>query len=109
MPSLSPDRLIQQTTTMIYKNPQLAKCECAEHLLGMVQAAELGLELAGPLGKRGWFPGGTAKRNARRPRSRLATRVTSPWPFVRRWSSGSRHEWSTPTITSRSVWPRPEH
>jgi recombination protein RecT len=53
---LTPARLVQQTLTMAYKTPDLLKCSPVSILLGVTQAAELGLELAGPLGQAWLIP-----------------------------------------------------
>lgn len=50
-PGLTPDRLVRQTLTLAQKNPDLLRCTERSILGGMIQAAELGLELSGPLGQ----------------------------------------------------------
>lgn len=49
--NLTADRLIRQTVSLVHKTPKLLKCTQISVLLGMMQSAELGLELSGPLGQ----------------------------------------------------------
>lgn len=49
-PSLPAPRFVRQVTTLIRKTPQLATCDPVSIMGGMIQAAELGLELSGVLG-----------------------------------------------------------
>lgn len=48
--SLRPDRFVRQAATLAMQNPQLLQCTQLSILLGILKAAELGLELSGPLG-----------------------------------------------------------
>ncbi len=48
--NLSPQRLIRQTISLVQKNPSLLRCTQLSVLQGVMQSAELGLELTGPLG-----------------------------------------------------------
>jgi recombination protein RecT len=51
MPSnMSSSRLIRQVITLVHANPALVECTHMSILAGCMQAAELGLELTGPLG-----------------------------------------------------------
>lgn len=47
---LTPERMIRQTLTLCSKNPKLLGCSGVSILGGLIQAAELGLEMSGPLG-----------------------------------------------------------
>jgi recombination protein RecT len=47
---LSADRFVRQAITLCRKTPGLLKCDPVSVVGGVVQAAELGLELSGPLG-----------------------------------------------------------
>lgn len=47
---LEPKRLVRQAMTLVQKDPKLSKCTQVSILVGIVAAAELGLELTGPLG-----------------------------------------------------------
>ncbi len=44
------ERLIKQAAMAAYKNPEIAKCDPASIVASVTQAAELGLDLSGPLG-----------------------------------------------------------
>jgi recombination protein RecT len=47
---INPQRLVRQAVTLCSENPELLKCTQQSIILGVVKAAELGLELSGPLG-----------------------------------------------------------
>jgi recombination protein RecT len=49
-PGLTPQRLVRQTVSLIRQKPELLTCTQVSILSGIMQAAELGLELTGPLG-----------------------------------------------------------
>lgn len=48
--SMRPDRLVRQAVTLAMQNPNLLQCSQVSIILGILKAAELGLELSGPLG-----------------------------------------------------------
>lgn len=48
--NLDPQRLARQAISLVSKNPGLIRCTQLSILQGIMQAAELGLELTGPLG-----------------------------------------------------------
>lgn len=47
---LSPERMVRQAMTLVQKTPGLLECDHVSIIAGLIQAAELGLELSGPLG-----------------------------------------------------------
>ncbi len=47
---LEPKRLVRQAMTLVQKDPKLLECTQVSILVGIMAAAELGLELTGPLG-----------------------------------------------------------
>lgn len=49
-PGLSPKRLVRQCMSLVQRTPRLLQCTSISMLSGLMQAAELGLELTGPLG-----------------------------------------------------------
>lgn len=49
--NLKPERLIRQTLTLAAREPKILQCSQISILTALVQAAELHLELAGPLGQ----------------------------------------------------------
>lgn len=48
--NLSPQRIVRQFLTLVQNNPDLLNCTQASILSGLMQSAELGLEMTGPLG-----------------------------------------------------------
>jgi recombination protein RecT len=66
-PGLSAQRLVRQALTLVQNNPQLLECTHLSLLSGIMQAAELGLELTGGLGHAYLVP-----RNDKRLRAKVA-------------------------------------
>jgi recombination protein RecT len=48
--AMKPERLVRQAITLAQVNPDLLKCSRLSVIAGIMQAAQLGLELSGPLG-----------------------------------------------------------
>ena len=48
---MTPERAVRQTMTLIQNNPGLLECTQVSILAGLIQTAELGLELSGPMGQ----------------------------------------------------------